>query len=241
MPGCPPSRCWPRRRAWPIAGAAPPLWERVQMPKLHELQTGIRLSVLGDSRPEILAAILDDGIDPARRLQIHRNNFRLSLTEALKANFPVVCRVVDERFFAYAADRFITAHPPTSPCLSEYGAALPEFLEQFEPAQSVPYVPDLARLEWAILESSRAEDRLPVDVAALHQVDIPQCPTLVLELDPSIRLLRSVWPIATIWAVHQSEDEIRPIDLHSGGCRVRIRRSGEGVRVDEIAADQFAF
>ena len=42
------------------------------------------------------------GIAPERRIQVYRNNRLITLGEALKATFPVVCRLVDERFFDYA-------------------------------------------------------------------------------------------------------------------------------------------
>jgi len=38
-----------------------------------------------------------------------------------EATFPVVCRLVDRRFFGFAADRYIHDHLPAGPCLFEYG------------------------------------------------------------------------------------------------------------------------
>ena len=56
-----------------------------------------------------------DGIDFAGRLQVYRNNTFSSLTAALKDSFPVVCQLVDERFFGYAAQEYIRDHPPRAP------------------------------------------------------------------------------------------------------------------------------
>ena len=107
---------------------------------------------------------------------VHRDvsphNVLVSLTDALKANFPVVCAVVHERFFAYAADAFIRAHPPASPCLSEYGAAFPEFLRGFAPARRLPDLFDLARLEWAVLRAANAPDAAPIAAESLRHVAV---------------------------------------------------------------------
>jgi hypothetical protein len=89
------------------------------MSKLHELQCAVARGILGHEQGAVMDAILGDGLDPAARLQIYANHYRSSLTEALKAIYPVVCRLVDERFFAFAADRFIDSAPPRQPCLFE--------------------------------------------------------------------------------------------------------------------------
>jgi hypothetical protein len=153
----------------------------------------------------------------------------------------VVCRVVDERFFDYAAHRFIPDHPPTSPCLSEYGAAFPEFLARFEPARRLPYLGDLARLEWALLESAEAQDVQPIDIALLRQRAVAEYPHLLLRLDPSIRLLRSPWPVDAIWSAHQGGDPEGPIELPSRGASLCIRRGANGPGFETLEAAPFEF
>src|ERR1700739_962818 len=99
---------------------------------LLELQIHLRRAVLeGDASP-IVAAIEGDGIDPSARLGIYRNHALTTFGATLKATFPVVCRLVDERFFAYAAHDYLRLHPPPSRCLAEYGADFPDFLAEFE-------------------------------------------------------------------------------------------------------------
>jgi hypothetical protein len=72
-----------------------------------------------------------DGLASRARLEIYRHHVRTSLTSVLEATFPVICRLVDRRFFAYAADTYLRAHPPTGPCLFEYGDGFPDFLAAF--------------------------------------------------------------------------------------------------------------
>ena len=73
------------------------------MPALRELQQAMRAATLTGDAGRAVAAILADGLAAEARLQIHRHHFFTTLTEALAANFPVVCRLVDRRFFAYLA------------------------------------------------------------------------------------------------------------------------------------------
>ena len=211
------------------------------MLKLHEIQQGVRLAILGEARPEIVMAILGEGREAEARLRIHRHNVLASLTEALKANFPVVCSVVHERFFAYAANAFIHSHPPASPCLCEYGAAFADFLRNFAPVRHLPYLYDLARLEWAVVEAALAADAVPIAPESLREVAVADYPQLTLRLDPSMHLLRTVWAVERIWAAHGQDQSEAPIDLGSEGARLIVRRRGGGVEVEAIDAATFAF
>src|SRR4051794_36946916 len=97
---CPRFRCSPPKRPRPMPFATSACW-RTAMLKLRDLQCAIAQGVLGRAEPSILDAIFGDALDPAARLQIYRQHFQSSLTEALKAIYPVICRLVDDRFFAF--------------------------------------------------------------------------------------------------------------------------------------------
>ena len=120
------------------------------MSGLRELQSAVGRAVLGHDEPSLADAIEGDGMAPAARLQIYRHHYKSSLAEALKAIYPVVCRLVDERFFAFAAHEYIKSSPPRRVCLHEYGADFAEFLAGFPPCRELVYLPDVARLEQQI-------------------------------------------------------------------------------------------
>src|SRR5712691_2486272 len=118
--------------------------------RLLELQIQLCQAELGDDTAEIVADIRGDELDPAARVGIYRNHVFATLGVSLQCTFPVVCRLVDERFFAYAAHEYLREHPPRSRCLVEYGADFADFLADLEPCQSLPYLADVARFEWAL-------------------------------------------------------------------------------------------
>src|SRR5713101_5908735 len=115
------------------------------MPALSEIQAAFGRALLGGDEQPAAAMVSGDGLTPAARLEIYRHHVFTTLTAALQATFPVVCRLVHERFFGYAADQYIRAHPPTEPCLFEYGSSFPAFLAGFEPCRHLQYLPDVAR------------------------------------------------------------------------------------------------
>jgi len=195
------------------------------MPALRDLQAAFLRAMFGPDEPELLETIVGDGLRPAARLQIYRHHVLTSLTDVLQATFPVVCRLVDERFFRYVADAYIRQYPPEAPCLFEYGAHFPAFLAAFPPCRHLAYLEDVARLEWAMNIALHAEVCAPLDPAKLSGLAAPDVAQLTLQFDPSVTLLDSPWPIDQIWRVHQVGEEVyTTVDLNAGGVSLEIRR-----------------
>lgn len=165
------------------------------------------------------AAPLPDGIiGPDRlpsidRFNVYRNNVVTGLTEALKASYPAVCRIVGDDFFSAMARFYCATQPPASPMMFDYGATFPAWIESFEPANGLPYLPDVARLERARVEAYHAAEAAPIETAALADV----CPTdfaqLRLRLHPSLRVVRSAYPVITVWQMNLAGGTPAPVDI----------------------------
>jgi hypothetical protein len=211
-----------------------------EMPNLLELQLQLRQAVLGGDAAALVAAIRGDGLDPAARLRIYRNHAFATLGAVLEGTFPVVCRLVDKHFFAYAVHEYLREHPPHSRCLVEYGAGFADFLAGFAPCKDLPYLADVARFEWAlnIAATVREEAALPIEELAAIPPDKAACLSLCLQ--PSVRYFASVWPIDTIWQANQ-QSEVPRVDLARGGTCIEIRRAGETVAWRRLDPGTFAF
>jgi len=213
------------------------------MTSLRELQRDVRAALLGSEDAGAAALVAADGLAPEARLQIYRHHVFTTLTAVLQAVFPVVCRLVDERFFGYAADRYIRVEPPSGPCLFEYGATFPEFLDAFPPCRDLPYLGDVARLEWAMHRALHAPDAAPLGPEALRSVAPEAAGGLILALDASVSLLASQWPIEAIWRANQpgAVEEGVTVDLRAGGVALEVRRRGDDVACRVIAPAVHAF
>ena len=212
------------------------------MSALPELQASFAEAILREDAARAPGAVAGDGLAPAARVQVYRNHVFTSLTEALETTYPVVCRLVDRRFFGFAADRYVRGHPPTGPCLFEYGATFPEFLESFAPCAGHPYLADVARLEWAMNAALHAEDVPAIAPAVLGTVLSEDMWRLVTRTDPSAAWLRSPWPIDRIWQANQPlADPEERVDLAEGGAFLEIRRREDVVTFHRLARPVFAF
>lgn len=199
------------------------------MLRLSDLQARFSAAILsGDER---LAAPLvrDDGPGAAERIQIYRNHYMITLSDALAATFPVVRQLVGDSCFGFLARGFIAQHPPGEPCLFAYGARLPGYLSNHPTLADHPYIADVARLEWAMNEAAHARDAQPIPAGALRGLAPSQVPQLTFAFHPSCRLLTSRYPIQDIWRAHQDPARsLASVDLSSGAVRLFVLRDIDG-------------
>ena len=219
------------RKSWPMP---------IEMPNLLELQLQLSRAVLGGDTAALVGGIRGDGLDPAERLRIYRNHAFATLGAVLEGTFPVVCRLVDKRFFAYAAHEYLREHPPHSRCLVEYGADFADFLAGFDPCKDLPYLADVARFEWALNTAATVREAAPLPIEALAAVPPERAAGLALRLQPSVRYFASGWPIDTIWQANQ-QSEVPTVDLARGITCIEIRRDRDAVAWRRLDPGTFAF
>ena len=98
------------------------------------------------------------------RFNVYRNNYFITLRNALRSTFPAVERLVGEEFFAALAHAFAERHSPRSPLMARYGGGFPEFLEQLPALADFPYLADVAWLEYARVQAYHAGDAASFDL-----------------------------------------------------------------------------
>ena len=177
------------------------------MPRLASLQEHFADYLLAPPQRAAAASltgtVASGGAPADERLAVYKNNVHSQLIDALAATFPAVERLVGGEFFRYAAREYAGIHPPRRPTLVSYGEHFPQFLGRFAPAATVPYLPDVARLELLYLESyhsAEAEALSPEQVSdRLGATD----EAVTLELHPSARLMASRFPVSRIWELNR--------------------------------------
>jgi len=228
------------------------------MPSLRDLQLRFAAALAGDAEATALFAVppvqrpavgpeldRDAAALIEQRVAIYRGNGHANYRNALTATFPVVARLTGLPFFRGIVGAFVAAYPPVTGDLNVYGDTLPAFLRAYPPAAGLPYLSDVAALEWAIDEANRAADapRVPDAVlAALATAPAERLPHARLMLDPSCRLVASAYPILRIWRANQPD---RPGDeriaLDEGGVALLVRRDAPGVALESLAPAEHAW
>jgi hypothetical protein len=208
------------------------------MTTLLDLQRAMRTSLV-DRDDGAVAAMLADGVT-ADRLDIYRNTFVTGVTKALRLTYPAIHRLVGAEFFEGAAAIFIAQHPPQAAWLDEYGAEFADFVRDFDPAASLPYLADVARLEWAVSRALHVADEPPLDLRRLQALSPEDQVGVAFVPHPSISLLRVEHPADAIWrgVLQGDDDALAAVDLASGPVHLMIERRAPGVevwRLDEAA------
>lgn len=144
-----------------------------------------------------------------RRFDAYRRNFWSNHRSAMTATYRVVELLVGPVVFRDLATAYIAAHPSHDADLNMYGGGFGDFLATQPLAQRYAYLPDVARLEWALLVAYGAADAPTFDLAALATVPPEQQGAIRLVLRPGLALLDADYPLADIWHAHQIEDVAR--------------------------------
>jgi hypothetical protein len=175
----------------------------------------------------------------AYRFRVYRNNLRHGLAGTLAEAFPVVRRLVGAEFFEAAAGVFIERHPPKDRMLSAFGGDFADFLDAFEPARSVPYLGDIARLERARIEALHAADADPLDPSALATLG-EGIVIARFEPHPAVRLLNSQHPVLSIWQANARRNA-NATSIEARPEAVLITRPGLELHVAKLSAGEAAF
>jgi hypothetical protein len=187
--------------------------------------------------------IVETKISATDRLAIYRNNAFSNLRGALQSIYPVVNKLVGADFFNHTANEFVRVTPSVSGDLHDFGEAYADFLQDFEPAKPLVYLPDVAKLEWACHRVFHAADHAGLDLKKLGAISPEQYSELRFDLHPATVLMSSNYPTLKIWQVNQHDFAgDQSVDLNQGGNHLLVSREVDfTVRVEALAAGDYAF
>jgi len=208
---------------------------------------------LGPKRPGGLALDeLVEGADilaKAARVGVYTEGYPARVREALLEAYPAVHHVVGEECFTDLVFRYLQALPEDNYNLNEAGRNLPAFLRTDPLAESLPFLPDLAGLEWHMAEAFHAPLLRPFEMTVCAGYELADWQNSVVGFQPSLRVIASKWPILEIHKARSTpveeidiELEGRPEQLIVYRCRfdVMVERIGklESKAVERLAAGQ---
>lgn len=178
------------------------------------------------------------GSDPQVRFAVYRNNVMSSLVGVLADAFPVVAELVGREFFRAMGGCYVRANLPGQACLATYGADLGEFIDAFEPAASLPYLGDVARLEAQRNAACHAADASAIDPARLsREIGGADAGRVRMRLHPSLRVLRGRHAAYSLWAAHQGALDLGAIDPYAPESALSFRAGLEVATIRVSDAD----
>jgi len=207
---------------------------------LAEIQTRLRDALVSGSNSDVLSSFAG-GFAAAPRWRIHQRHYEASLVAALLAKFPATQWLVGTAFIAEAATRFVKQHPPSAPCIAEYGHEFPDFLAANPLARQTPYLRSFSELELHIGQTSIAIDLEPVPITSLAAIDPNSIPALRFGLQPGTRYFRAGWPLDELLKHYLTGDAPDRLVLTPGDLFLEIRGARGEFQFSRLGPDEFTF
>lgn len=143
----------------------------------------------------------------AHRLALYRGHLTATWETALAHAYPVVRQLVGEEFFSGLARAYGKQHGSPGGDLNMFGAQFAVFLADFAPAQQLPYLPDMARLEWALHQAHFAADHDSLAADCMARLGPDGLAGMGIQLHPACTVLKSDWATLPLWLAHHAEGE----------------------------------
>ena len=135
---------------------------------------------------------------------VYRNTSLRAAIDALAANVPTVHRLLGDDMFDAAAGAYVRARLPRDDGALRYGAGLPDFLASFPLVADIDYLPGVAALDVAWIESHLAADAPLLRSADVFALTAEQRLHGRLVPHPAARWLSFAVPAFTLWR-HERE------------------------------------
>ena len=209
------------------------------MLQLNERQRQFGTAILNPQAVLPPGLVGPDGEPSLRRFSVYRNNVVVGLIDALKQSYPAVTRIVGEEFMVAMTRIYVAGEPPSSPILLNYGASFADFIKSFEPASTVPYLADVARMERAWHGAYHAGETAALDPSTLARLEPHDFERVIFTPHRSLRLVSSSFPALSIWQMNVEGAEPQPIDLFRREQAIFLRPHVD-VEVRAMSASSFA-
>jgi hypothetical protein len=212
-------------------------------PTLREAQRRLAALILNDAHDtaetDALVAVPARG-GTAERLRVYAGGYPARIEDALNENFPAVAHILGEGAFKELAHRYAASVALRSYNLNDAGAELAQFLRADRLTASLPFLSDLAELEWQVSRAFHAHDHVAFDPAPLANWRPEEWERVVMRFQPWVALVSSDWPIRELWECRNTPVEEIDIDLRNRSDRVLVRRAGLAVVCESLSDPEAA-
>lgn len=166
------------------------------------------------SDAEALKTLTTDHAIPtsARGLKSYQSNAHMLAERVLVAAYPVVTAILSPDSMGQLARALWHRHPPVRGDLARWGADLPGFIAASPQLAELPWLADVARIEWALHAAATAANApASADLTSLALLTTHDPDQLTLTLAAGTTCLALDWTATRIVLAHLAETEAAPV------------------------------
>lgn len=179
------------------------------------------------------------GVSGLERLEVYAKGYIARVHESLTESFEAVGHVLGHGMFVKLAEDYAAEYPSQNYNLSLLGSNLSSFLKTYDAVKELPFLPDLAEMEWKIAEAFHTFDRPVEGLEILSTLSGGDLEKIKIEFQPHVQIVKSEWPIWDIWHVRKEPVEKIKVDLINRPQQVLIYRNQWRVKCEAIDPVQF--
>ncbi len=184
-------------------------------PNLADLQRQFKTRIRAGSGPALPL------IGSEERLAVYTGGYLARYEQALAEVYEALRHIVGREQFHQLSHAYAQRHPSHDYNLSFVGRELPNFLTTYSLSSDLPFLPDLARLEWQVCQAFHAFEQPPMDPSTLASLPLEEREKTRLVFQPSVSVVSSAWPHPLSGAAESST-------AHASVSQPRANRQGVG-------------
>jgi putative DNA-binding protein len=205
--------------------------------RIADLQSDITAAMLGAR--DLAGAPIVGGANPTRRFAVHSRHYTASVSRAIVERFAATVWLVGSAPIVRAATAFVREHPPTRPCMAEYGELFPSFLESRRDDGLPAYVGQFAAIDWHLGRVAIAVDAPAI--ASLAHDDLARIVDARMTLQDGVAYLHANWPLDELMSFYLSGRAPDAYTLRAESVFLEIRGSRGELRMQRLAHGEFVF
>ena len=213
----------------------------------HEIQSHFKNIMLRpitalENPPAEIIGLFDEGHIPLQeRLKVYHNNVVGSLTLALMSGFPLLEKLVGADFLKSLCREYVILNPPRAAWLYAYGESFTHFISNHPQTQNLPYLADVAQMEWLIKSAEHAPDDSPLHQSALAAIPMDHLSDVKLELRDSCHLIKSRYLLLALRNFCLNPENPAPDLSAVTETHLMIYRPSLEVEIVPLSQDEYEF
>ena len=150
------------------------------------------------------------------RLDVHRQTILENLVNALKITYPCIWKLVGESCARGIALSYIhdLGNLPKDGRAHDFGNNFPEYLKEFPSIKHIPYLSDVAKLEWLKSLSYHARISHKISFENIQNLNEDQLYKTCFEFNDSFHLLCSCHPLLEIQEIVDNNQENAKLSIN---------------------------
>lgn len=177
--------------------------EAQQQALLHALLSPCAQAVNAPLPDELKKFIANNAYPTSGRgLNCYKSNAHAVAERALSAAYPVVTAILSVESMAQLARALWHTHPPQHGDLAQWGDKLAAFVAISPQLTELPWLADVARMEWALHRADGAPDA-DANLPSLALLAVEDPDHLTLQLAPGLEVLHNTFAVVPVLLAHR--------------------------------------